>query len=705
MKRRDFLKTPGYFVAVASLAKMSSLGCGGDDGVSEGDFLFPQGVASGDPRTTSVVLWTRVEHAAGDKDDVDVTVQVSETSDFATLVVEEKVAVTAASDHTLRMVVTELSAASTYFYRFLVGLDESQVGRTLTAPADDADVPVRLAWVSCQDYSAGNFGAYRQLINDDEARREDEQIQFVVHLGDFIYETRASGFQNALDDNFEPIDIRDAQGNIRALEEFPSGGGNAGEDNFAQNVDDYRHLYKTSLTDPDLQAARARWPFITTWDDHEFTDDSWQSQANYTNETSLNEASQARKMDANQAWFEFMPVQLSGAVGVSGVQQAASDFTRAPVEDKAWAADEVDGDYQVTEANNQAAINSLTIYRSFRYGQNVELVITDERTYRSDHALPEEITQDNPLFFASRYVLPIEMVNTFDEGMTANGGNPPAEVNFFPNPRMQTPPGTVLGPQQKTWWKDTMKNSDATWKLWGNQVPIMRFLINNRVDGPLAFDRIMNTDAWDGYNTERKELMSYLRDEVIDNVVIITGDIHAQLCGLVMDDYDAATPQPVAAEFCAAGIASNSVFSFFEGATKPLIETLPEVRRLVTYDATAMGGGNFVENTNVLLVHGMASAEAAAATHNLTDILAAKDPAVNPHLRYVDTNAQGYGLLTITSAQVTAELVTINRPTTDTGTDGPGVKRTASFTIDKDNVAGLAEPTIEGTKPFPLDMA
>ena len=57
---------------------------------------------------------------------------------------------------------------------------------------------------------------------------------------------------------------------------------NEEKSNFAEKLEDYRHLYKFYLTDPDLQEARARWPFICVWDDHEFTDDCWQSQANYT---------------------------------------------------------------------------------------------------------------------------------------------------------------------------------------------------------------------------------------------------------------------------------------------------------------------------------------------------------------------------------------------------------------------------------------
>ena len=701
MKRRDFLKTPGYFIAAASLAKFAGTGC---DNELESAILFPQGVASGDPRSSSVVLWTRVARSDNNSTPIDVIVQVSDADDFVELVLEEKVTVTADSDHTLRMVVTELSPATTYFYRFIADGTTSRTGQTLTAPPADDMAPVRLAWVSCQDFSAGFYGAYREIIKEDESRPADQKIQFIVHLGDFIYETAKDGFQTAIDQDFKPVALIDRDGNPRELKPFPSlGGSSGGTGTFAQTVDDYRHLYKSFLSDPDLQDARARWPFIVTWDDHEFTNDAWQTQANYKNAgkpgDSLDEPSQKRKLAANQAWFEYIPAQLTGASGVAGVTQKAADFKAATVEDTMYSA--VDADNQVSETNNRAAIDSMTIYRSFRYGKHVELVITDQRSYRSDHPIPEDLVQ-GLLFFDPRNVMPFEMVDIFDKGMTANGGNPPDVVIGTPNPRKASPPGTMLGPQQKAWWKETMQKSDATWKIWGNEVPMMRFIIDNGTSGPLVYDRIMNTDAWDGYNTERKELMSFLRTNNINNVVVITGDIHANLAGLVMDDYDAvdpATPQPAAVELCAAGIATNSLFSFFEDATRSLDGSL---RTLVTYDASAMSSSPFTENVNVLLLHGLDAAVEAAATHSLPAILAKKDPTINPHLRYVDTNAQGFGLLTVAADQVTARLVTINRPIEDDPA-GPGILRSASFTITKDQTE-LAEPTITGSKPFPLDL-
>lgn len=670
----------------------------------KGTYSFPQGVASGDPRADSVVLWTRVIRNA-DSNDVNVRIQVAFDDSYSdtSLVADRLVTVTAASDHTVRALITNLAAGKPYHYRFIAGSDEI-AGQTHTAPSANADVAVNLAWVSCQDYGAGHYGAYRQMLIDDDARPEADRIFAVVHLGDMIYETRADGFQTALDDNFQPIMLTNPGGAPRAVAAFPSGGGTRASVNFAATVDDYRHLYKTFLSDPDIQAARARWPWVTIWDDHEFTDDCWQSQANYTNAQTLDEGDQTRRLAASQAWFEYTPAHLTGADGVDGVDSEAADFKppAKAVADATFTAP--DDDNFVDEPNNAAAIGAITIYRSLRFGKHVELVMTDERSYRSDHALPEDITSQPP-FLAPRNALPIVLINQFDGGKTANGGHPLPNIDLggglvVPNVRAASPAGTMLGAKQKAWWKATMKGSDATWKLWGNEVTMMRMRIQASPPD-LPFDLALSADSWDGYATERAELMGFIKDNQIKNVVVLSGDIHASFAGLVMDNYDIADPAPVACELVAPGISSNSLFSFFEFATRSAPAAL---RSIITVDATAGGGAKFTENFNLLLRGGTKSAGAFAQTLSL-DVAKSTgvfDPNANGHLKYADTNTQGYGYVKVGKDKVDATIVTINRPiVTPSGTTGPGVKRTASFTITKDDPNSMTAAAFTGTKPFP----
>ncbi len=736
MKRRDFLRTAGSFVVVAGAgigcderpkmagtggagggagaggaggtggeAGMGGAGAGGMGGMP-GLYGYPQGVASGDPREASIMLWTRVLPTSG-AGTVRVRAEVSKTQDFQAIVAMREMSVGSDSDHTLRLLVEGLDADTLYYYRFTAGADVSTVGRTRTAPAAAADRTVRLAWASCQDRGPGFYSAWRKMLTDDLAAPADQQLDFVVFLGDFIYETVGAKFQLGIDESFQPMPLVDRGGQPRSPDPLPDGADTPNDTGkHAVTLADYRHLYKQYLRDPHLQAARARWPFVCIWDDHEFTNDCWQTQANYISNSSNDEPAQKRKVASNQAWFEYVPAQLTGASGVTGVAQHAKDFASASVTDAMYGATQVDADNEVTEPNNVSALATLTIFRSFRFGKHLELVLTDERSYRSDHAIPEDVSFGSPFFFDPRNAVPYEMTVAMDQGRTAGGGNPPATFyGFYDNTRKMSPPGTMLGPTQKQWWKDTIKGSTATWKVWGNEVTLLRMLADTGKTGLLEWDLLVSQDAWDGYGTERGELMKYLTDNAIRNVVSISGDLHAHFAGYVLDNHDAATGKKVMIDLLAAGISSGTFFSFFESATRGTAVPA-ELRRLITYDSTTQGGNQkFVENFNMVLAWGVKSATTAAMTNSIDMAMAQRVATHNAHLAYVDSNAHGYGLLTIEAAQITAKLVTIAPPITDLGDMSPAPLRVASFTIPLQGPTDpprLIGPEITGTKPFPL---
>ncbi|WP_118831397.1 alkaline phosphatase D family protein [Salinibacter ruber] len=306
--RRAFLKTflsgTGCFAAAAAFpfAPSEPARPNGD-----ADVHFPQGVASGDPTPDSILLWTRVQRAdAPTEHPLPLVVQVSRRHDFSTVLAERALTVTAASDHTARVFVHDLPSDSVLFYRFLAGdgAAASRRGRTRTAPSPDADRPVRFAYASCQAYEAGYYGVYRTLISEDKEAPPEEKLDFVLHLGDFIYE--GLGY-----------------GDARSVPPFPSGGQHGEGTPHAKTANDYRHLYRTYLSDPHLQAARARWPFLHVWDDHEFTNDAWQSAATYDSGA---DSAQSRKVAANRAWFEYIPARLSDHEGDEGGTSHAQDF-------------------------------------------------------------------------------------------------------------------------------------------------------------------------------------------------------------------------------------------------------------------------------------------------------------------------------------------------------------------------------------------
>ena len=213
--------------------------------------LYPQGVASGDPAPDSVILWTRRapdEGASAHR----LVVEVASDEAFSRIVARGDVEVSAATDWTCRFLAAGLRPAREYWYRFV---DEagntSRVGRTITAPAANDDRPVRFAFVSCQDPTIGAFNAYRRMMYEDARRPRAEQMSFVLHLGDFIYEIVKY-----------PEDGRDGRDRGRRLREvfrYPHGK-RLRNFHFPVDLGDYRAIYQGYLTNPDLQDARARCP-------------------------------------------------------------------------------------------------------------------------------------------------------------------------------------------------------------------------------------------------------------------------------------------------------------------------------------------------------------------------------------------------------------------------------------------------------------
>ena len=188
-----------------------------------------------------------------------------------------------------------------------------------------------------------------------------DQLGFVLHLGDFIYEVVE--YPDEVKTRYDRT--------IYEVARIPDGG-KVGKFHFPLTVDGYRAIYKGYLADPDLQDARARWPFVAMWDNHEFSWQGWQS---------IQKAGKARpgqsiKVAANQAWWEYLPSRCKKVSGPS-----LESFDPPAVKDVAI--EKWDENGLGDEPNNLAAINSLIGYRSFRYGKHLDLIITDQHSYRS----------------------------------------------------------------------------------------------------------------------------------------------------------------------------------------------------------------------------------------------------------------------------------------------------------------------------------
>ena len=363
---------------------------------------FPEGVASGDPDSNSVLLWTR-RPPAGTNSAVQLSVEVAEDELFAQVVAIASAPVSAASDWTCRVLVGGLRPSHVYWYRFTdpKGFG-SRIGRTITAPAVDDARPVHFVFVSCQNANDGAQNAYRRMIFEDEHAAEADRIGFVLHLGDFIYEI-------VWYPEDRPQGMYDRR--LRDIVRYPHGE-KIRDFHIPTTVEDYRAVYRAYLCDPDLQDARARWPFVNMWDNHEFSWLGWQSLQRFGGKTI---PAQTRKVAANQAFFEYQPARITKPSGPSLDHFDPPQVVDAPVT-------RFDEHGLGQEPNNLAAIGSLKGYRALRWGRNVELIVTDQRTYRSEEPTdqPEAAplsSDDFPEFISE------EAMEILDAGRTYNGGH------------------------------------------------------------------------------------------------------------------------------------------------------------------------------------------------------------------------------------------------------------------------------------------
>ncbi|MGX7829380.1 alkaline phosphatase D family protein [Actinokineospora sp. 24-640] len=245
---------------------------------------FAHGVASGDPLPDRVLLWTRVTPTpestpgSGQGPSVEVRWEVATDAAFSAVVASGALTTGPERDHTVKVDAAGLAPATAYHYRFLLDGIASATGRTATAPAADADVAsLRLGLVSCSNWQAGYFSAYRHL-----AARAD--LDGVLHVGDYLYEYPVGGFG--------------ARG-VTVRPHVPA--------NEMVTIADYRRRHAHYKTDPDLQALHAAKPWFITWDDHEYANDTWSDGAE--NHQPGEGPWSTRKAAARQAYFEWMPVR------------------------------------------------------------------------------------------------------------------------------------------------------------------------------------------------------------------------------------------------------------------------------------------------------------------------------------------------------------------------------------------------------------
>lgn len=609
---------------------------------ADGSAFFPHSVASGDPRPSSVVLWTRVcdPHAPGD---LELELQVALDGGFERRLhldpAAAKIRALGRHDHCVKVRLTGLEPSTVHYYRFVYEKQgvryATRVGRTKTAPPPGADAAVKFAFVCCQDYVGRYFNPHLLLAEED--------LDFFVCLGDYVYET--TGDPTVPNPTGRVLKFTDEAGAL------PLGEGEHVQ-YAARSLDNYRQLYRTVRSDRNLQAVHERFAMIATWDDHEFADDCHGATATYF-DGRRDEADPERRQAANQAWLEYQPADCHGPAA------------------------------------------GARIYRDFEIGKNVHLVVTDLRSFRADHVIPEDalpgaVVLDQATLIAALGQVPDAAalyidVATYQGGVyqqalvaaaPAAGFDPAkvtgkisvlfvdevvAEINKALPAEQQIPiidpadpslergfaylhvgkasfygsmgarymvlkdtfdlvaglsyqasggaSEEVMGKDQEAWFLRTMAGSGATWKVWANEYCLMPMAIDlTQSPVPDEFKQrfYLNVDAWDGFRDKRSDLLRALSG--VGGVVAITGDIHGFYAATPMTNDD---PTKKIVEIVGGSISSTT----FQSELRAQVVNDSMLSQLPGHELIADGVDALMLDT---------------ATR------------INPHLGFAESSAQGY---------------------------------------------------------------
>lgn len=517
--RREFLLLAGKGIGVAVVSS-SLAGCFTDSDKDQEltPATFDQGVASGDPTTSAVILWTRVTPLEGYENlPVVVSFEVATDNNFSNIIRSGSTTVSPTTDYTVKIDAIDLAPNTTYFYRFITKNAVSTVGKTKTL-ADTGLTPVKLAVMSCANYTTGLFNAYGLAS-------AEAQLDAVVHLGDYIYEYGVGGYAG---ENAEALG--------RVVEPSTE----------IITLSDYRTRHKQVKGDNQLQQLHANVAFITVWDDHEVTNDSYKTGAeNHQEDEGL---FADRKIAALQAYFEWMPIR------------------------------------PVIEGNNEV------INRSFRFGDLVDLHMLDTRLIGRDKQLDYADYVNNTGSIDSERL----QTDLASPNRTLLGE---AQFNWL-NAQITnaTAKWQVLG-QQVLMGKMLMPAAIATQQLSIAQyaelgallILLKRFQAGDpslsaeerayleanqtrltpEIIALLQLPNIpYNLDAWDGYANEREKVFA-LSKQNNKNLVVLAGDTHNAWANQLTD----VNNEQIGYEFATSSITSPGLESYLNMATEEIPAT------------------------------------------------------------------------------------------------------------------------------------
>jgi len=431
-----------------------------------GEVEFLHGVASGDPLADRVILWTRVTPKSG-TGPIPVTYEVTDPAAPAAPILTGTATASESRDFCVKVDVTGLKPGTAYLYKFKVATEAGEIvsreGRTKTTSATGS-APVRMGVVSCSNWQFGFFNAY-------EALSREEDLDVIIHLGDYFYEYGVDGYggevATSIGREHDPVTE-------------------------VVTLADYRMRHAQYKTDPNLQAAHAKAPWICTWDDHESTNNSYRTGAQNHNPEDGEGDWTDRKQAAIQAYFEWQPLR----------EPAAGNITSA-------------------------------VWRSFTFGDVATI-----------HALESRLTGRSP------------DVSWFDAlaGVTDQEVMQQRVAETLRT--IRDPSRTMLGAEQEAWLAGELKSSvekGKSWQVLANQVVMASTTLpnfqktltpeqlaaqdNGFVKTLLGFSTLglpFNLDAWDGFPAARERLYAGAA-AANAKLVTLAGDTHTAWVNTLQD--------------------------------------------------------------------------------------------------------------------------------------------------------------------------
>jgi alkaline phosphatase D len=319
------------------------------------------------------------------------------------------------------------------------------------------------------------------------------------------------------------------------------------------------------------------------------------------------------------------------------------------------------------EANNIAAIESLIAYRALRWGRHIDLILTDQHSFRGPD--PSNRDELGPLFEGVPYsFFPEALSMHIDSGRDVAEGHPPAKLVFgdksIANYRAGEPAQSMLGAKQKAWFLERLRAATATWKIWGNSLgtPDWRIDPQNMPAAMLPSEWMKWTDGyavlsngdWGGVYHERAQIFDAVRDAGITGFAIVSGDRHSFWAGYAAKALPPAAFEPVGVTFVGGSITSPGMQEAHEHGKKD-----NPLRPLFIADRA---DGSMEPTMNLLLHHGVRSALEYASSGDLQKAHAVRNPDLAPHLAFVDMGGHGYATVRVDADMMVTEFVCIPRP-------------------------------------------